>query len=84
MISNKHANNGSKTKTTITIPDRATSIIKADPQKDEMKLEKSIDSKTSTPRRGRTHACTSIDEVAKAFDVDVKDGKLTERNASRN
>lgn len=84
MISNKHANHGSsKTKVIVTIPERAPSIPSGNPQKNEMNLDKSTDSKmSSAPRRSRTYACTNIDEVAKAFDVDVKDGKLTERKTS--
>ena len=31
------------------------------------------------PRRGRTYACSSIDEVAQAFELDIEEGKLIEK-----
>jgi len=36
-----------------------------------------------TPQRSRTYACSSIDEVAQAFELDVQKGKLTERSPPR-
>ena len=43
--------------------------------------EKSAKNSMSTHhRRGRTYACSTVDEVAKAFELDVQNGKLVEKS----
>jgi hypothetical protein len=43
--------------------------------------EKSAKNSTSTHhRRSRTYACSTVDEVAKAFELDVQNGKLVEKS----
>lgn len=39
--------------------------------------------KDTTPNRRRSYACSSIDEVAQAFELDVHDGELTEKSPPR-
>lgn len=85
MISNKHQNK---------VPSSSTNMKKDKPivQDNDKLLVAQEGTKTRpnavTPekhsthqhRRGRTYACSSVDEVAKAFKLDVQDGKLVEKS----